>query len=76
MSSVAGRLPNEQFRRERRRRGWSREYIAEQIGIADSKTIGRWERGVAFPRAFYLHRVCALFNMFAEEKSIYHDDEP
>jgi transcriptional regulator with XRE-family HTH domain len=74
MNSVAGRLPNERFRRERRRRGWSREYIAEQIGIADAKTIGRWERGVAFPRAYYLQKVCALFNMFAEDLGFYHDD--
>ena len=34
-------LPNEQLRRERQRRGWSREYVAEQIGVADPKTIGR-----------------------------------
>src|SRR5260370_35676361 len=43
-------LTNDQLKRERQRRGWSREYVAEQIGIADPKTIGRWERGVAFPR--------------------------
>lgn len=43
-------LTNDQLKRESQRRGWSREYVAEQIGIADPKTIGRWERGVAFPR--------------------------
>jgi transcriptional regulator with XRE-family HTH domain len=47
---VTGILTHDQLKRERQRRGWSREYVAEQIGIADPKTIGRWERGVAFPR--------------------------
>ncbi len=46
---VTGMLTHDQLKRERQRRGWSREYVAEQIGIADPKTIGRWERGVAFP---------------------------
>lgn len=71
MSSAARKLPNERFRRERQRRGWSREYIAEQIGIADTKTIGRWERGVAFPRAYYLQKLCALFDMFAVDLGFY-----
>ncbi len=74
MSSAAGKLPNERFRRERQRRGWSREYVAEQIGIADTKTIGRWERGVAFPRAYYLQKLCELFEMFAVDLGFYQED--
>ena len=74
MSSTAGKLPNERFRRERQRRGWSREYVAEKIGIADAKTIGRWERGVAFPRAYYLQKLCALFEMFAVELGFFEED--
>jgi transcriptional regulator with XRE-family HTH domain len=60
-------LPNEQLRNERQRRGWSRQYVAEQIGVADPKTIGRWERGVAFPSAYFLQRLCALYGMFAQD---------
>lgn len=75
MSIAAGKLPIDRFRRERLRRGWSREYVAEQIGIADAKTIGRWERGVAFPRAFYLQKLCALFGMFAEDLGFFHVEE-
>lgn len=75
MSIAAGKLPIERFRRERLRRGWSREYIAEKIGIADAKTIGRWERGVAFPRAYYLQKLCALFDMLAEDLGFFHDEE-
>lgn len=60
-------LPNEQLRRERQRRGWSRQYVAEQIGVADPKTIGRWERGVAFPSSYFLQRLCTLYGMFAQD---------
>src|SRR6266849_2935558 len=71
-------LPNEQLRRERQRRGWSREYVAEQIGVADPKTIGRWERGVAFPSSFFLQRLCNLFGMLAQDLGLFpadHDSE-
>ena len=65
-------LPNDQLRWERQRRGWSRAYIAEQIGVADPKTIGRWERGGAFPSAYFLQRLCALFQMPAEELGLWY----
>lgn len=63
--------PNERLRRERQRRGWSREYVAEQIGVADPKTIGRWERGVAFPSSHFLQRLCALFGMLAQDLGLF-----
>lgn len=64
-------LPNDQLRLERLRRGWSRAFIAEQIGVADPKTIGRWERGDAFPSAYFLQKLCALFAMPAEELGLW-----
>lgn len=64
-------LPNEQLRRERQRRGWSRQYVAEQIGVADPKTIGRWERGVAFPSSYFLQRLCTLYGMFAQDLGLF-----
>ena len=64
-------LPNEQLRRERQRRGWSRQYVAEQIGVADPKTIGRWERGVAFPSSYFLQRLCTLFDMLAQDLGLF-----
>ena len=67
MRQAIGMLPNEQLRHERQRRGWSREYVAEQIGVADPKTIGRWERGAAFPSSHYLQRLCTLFGMLAQD---------
>jgi DNA polymerase III delta prime subunit/DNA-binding XRE family transcriptional regulator len=70
-------LPNEQLRQERQRRGWSRQYVAEQIGVADPKTIGRWERGVAFPSSYFLQKLCNLFGMLAQDLGLFpggHDD--
>src|SRR5581483_6045666 len=59
------------LRQERQRRGWSRAYIAEEIGVADPKTIGRWERGEAFPSAYFLQRLCALFEMAAQDLGLW-----
>lgn len=70
-------LPNERLRQERQRRGWSRQYVAEQIGVADPKTIGRWERGVAFPSSYFLQKLCSLFGMLAQDLGLFpgeHDD--
>src|SRR5437588_10571694 len=74
MSDAATRLSNERLRQERQRRGWSREYVAEQIGIAEVKTIGRWERGVAFPRAYFLQKLCTLFGMLAQDLGLYQEE--
>lgn len=62
---------NDLLRQERQRRGWSRAYIAEEIGVADPKTIGRWERGDAFPSAYFLQRLCDLFQMPAEDLGLW-----
>jgi transcriptional regulator with XRE-family HTH domain len=64
-------LPNERLRQERQRRGWSRQYVAEQIGVADPKTIGRWERGAAFPSSYFLQRLCTLFGMLAQDLGLF-----
>jgi len=71
--NAASMLPNEQLRRERQRRGWSREYVAEQIGLADAKTIGRWERGVAFPSSYFRQKLCVLFGMLAQDLGLYQE---
>ncbi len=50
-------IPNERLRDEREKRGWTRAYLA------DPKTIGRWERGVASPNAYFRRRLCAVFQL-------------
>ena len=52
------------LRQERERRGWSRNYIAEQIGV-DVVTVGRWERGERLPHPVYRQLLCSLFEMNA-----------
>lgn len=64
---------NDLLRQERQRRGWSRAYIAEEIGVADPKTIGRWERGDSFPSAYFLQKLCALFQMPAANLGLWQD---
>lgn len=67
--------PNTQLREERQKRGWSRVYVAEQIGVADPKTIGRWERGKAFPSAHFLQKLCELFQMPAASLGLWQGRE-
>ncbi len=71
VSKTARTAPNEQLRRERLRRGWSREYVARQICLADPKTLGRWERGVSSPSSYFLQRLCALFSMQAQDLGLF-----
>jgi len=37
---------SKRLRQERERRGWSQSHVAEKIGV-DTKTVGRWEKGMA-----------------------------
>ena len=75
MAGTARRLPNVRLKRERERRGWSREYVAEQIGVADPKTVGRWERGVACPSAFFRQKLCNFFGLPAQDLGLCQEDE-
>lgn len=50
---------------ERQRRGWSRKYVAEQLGVSDY-TIGEWERGKHTPYPTHIEKLCNLFDASAE----------
>jgi DNA-binding XRE family transcriptional regulator len=67
--------PNDTLRRERQRRGWSREYVAECIGVADPKTVGRWERGASSPSAYFLQKLCSLFECLPHELGLLHEED-
>src|SRR2546425_911640 len=58
--------PNARLRRERELRGWSQEYLAEQLETT-STNISRWERGTTFPIPYYRQRLCELFGKSAQE---------
>lgn len=57
---------HQKLRRERKRRGWTQEEAARQIG-SDSKTVGRWERGEAFPSLYYRQKLMKIYGKTAEE---------
>ena len=42
--SNPGRKTKSKLQRERERRGWSRKYVAKDLGVSEY-TIGQWERG-------------------------------
>src|SRR5689334_10925055 len=58
------------LRQERERRGWSRSYVAEKIEV-DVITVGRWERGERMPHPPCRQKLCALFEMNAEDLGLF-----
>src|SRR5579864_8114814 len=54
------------LRQERERRGWSRNYVAEQVEV-DVITVGRWERGERMPHPHHRQKLCMLFEMNAQD---------
>lgn len=58
--------PNIRLREERLKRNWSQAYVAEKIG-ANSKTVGRWEGGVAYPSPHFHQKLAELFGMSLAE---------
>ncbi|GCE29360.1 hypothetical protein KDA_48440 [Dictyobacter alpinus] len=67
MSQVRKNVMNQLLRSEREKRGWSRAYVAEQLDLADPKTLGRWERGVSSPSVQFARKLCLLFEKSKEE---------
>jgi len=59
--------PNELLQHERERRNWSREYVAQQIGVPEARMVGRWEREGVLPHPRYRQRLCELFGKSARE---------
>ncbi|MBX5450248.1 helix-turn-helix domain-containing protein [Thermogemmatispora sp.] len=57
---------HQQLKRERLRRGWSQEDLAERIG-SDKKTVQRWETGDGLPRPSLLRKLCEVLEKSPEE---------
>ena len=55
------------FERERVRRGWTQQYIADQLGIGNANTVSRWVRGENLPRRSLHKDLSKLFGMSLEE---------
>ncbi len=58
--------PNHCLRYEREARGWTQQYVAEQLG-ADMNIVSRWECGERKPGPYYRQKLCALFGKSALE---------
>ncbi len=66
MSASSKSPVNRRLREERELRGWSQQYVAEQIG-ADRYYLSRWEHGKMMPSPYYREKLCALFDKNAKE---------
>src|SRR4051794_3216218 len=67
-------IRNQTLRTERKRRGWSQERLAKAIGVA-TRTVIRWERGVALPHPSHRVRLETLFGRTSEELGLFWDTD-
>lgn len=51
---------NTRLRDERLRKRWTQQDLADRLGTT-KLTVGRWERGVAFPGPYFRLRLATLF---------------
>ena len=70
----AGR-PNSRLREARDRMGLSHQDVAKAIDLPDPHTVGRWERGISFPRAHYRLKLSELFGQSLEELGLIPQDQ-
>src|SRR6266487_2138905 len=67
LSNRKKRVPNISLREAREQRGLAHKDVANLIGLPDSHTVGRWERGESFPQPHYRQKLTHLFGKSAEE---------
>src|SRR5262245_52669734 len=65
VKKAAQATPNQLLRRARLERGWTQRVVADRIGAPNDMMVTRWERGTAFPSAYYIERLCQLFEQKA-----------
>ena len=67
VKKAAQAIPNHLLRRARLERGWTQKVVAERIGAPNYIMVARWETGKAFPSAYYIERLCQLFEQKASD---------
>jgi tetratricopeptide (TPR) repeat protein/transcriptional regulator with XRE-family HTH domain len=67
VKKAAQALPNQLLRRARLERGWTQKGVADRIGAPNTVMVTRWENGTAFPSAYYVERLCQLFEQKASD---------
>jgi transcriptional regulator with XRE-family HTH domain len=48
-------------------RGWTQKQVADRIGAPLPLNISRWENGTTFPSAYYIERLCQIFDKSIRE---------
>jgi len=69
-------VPNQLLRRARLERGWTQQGVADRIGAPNDVLITRWERGTAFPSAYYVERLCQIFEQKASDLGLLREAHP
>jgi len=67
VKKAAQATPNQLLRWARLERGWTQKVVADRIGAPNDMMVTRWERGTAFPSAYYIERLCQLFEQRASD---------
>src|SRR5215472_1028753 len=67
VKKAAQATPNRLLRAARKERGWTQQQVADRIGAPLSLNISRWEKGTAFPSAYYIERLCQLLGKSVRE---------
>jgi tetratricopeptide (TPR) repeat protein/transcriptional regulator with XRE-family HTH domain len=79
VKKAAQATPNQLLRRARLERGWTQKVVADRIGAPNDMMVTRWERGTTFPSAYYIERLCQLFEQRASDLGLLpesHHGEP
>ncbi|HLZ64475.1 MAG TPA: helix-turn-helix domain-containing protein, partial [Ktedonosporobacter sp.] len=66
---------NQALRRARKERGWTQQYVADQIDAPLALNVTRWERGTSIPSAHYIERLCQLFGKTPMELGLLAEEE-
>ncbi|HEY7417885.1 MAG TPA: FxSxx-COOH system tetratricopeptide repeat protein, partial [Ktedonobacteraceae bacterium] len=72
MKAKIERHPNEALRRERLRRHWTQQELAEQLGTT-IVTISHWEGGLSTPGPHFSQLLCNLFEKSPEALGLLHE---
>lgn len=76
VKKAAEATPNKLLRQARQERGWTQKTVADGVGAPLDNMVTRWERGTAFPSAYYIEKLCKLFGKTPAELGLLPQQEP
>ena len=75
VKKAAQATPNLLLRQARHERGWTQKTVADRVGAPLDSMVTRWERGLAFPSAYYIEKLCQLFGKSASALGLLPEQE-